>query len=152
MKPITAEWVEKAEGDFRSGQRELRARNRPNHDLVCFLSQQCTEKYLKGRLAEAGISFPKTHDLVALLKLVQPVEPFLASLRENVDGLTHYAVEFRYPGESATREEAKVALANCRVARNAVRKSLGLDEPPASQMKLTIKERKARYRVRRTGK
>jgi HEPN domain-containing protein len=149
MKPLTAEWVEKAEGDFRSALRELRVRHRPNQDLVCFLSQQCIEKYLKGRLAEAGISFPKTHDLVALLKLLQPVEPGLASLRENVDGLTHYAVDFRYPGESATREQAKVALANCRVARKAVRESLGLDEPPAAQMKLQIKERQARYRVRR---
>ncbi len=36
MKAATAEWVEKAEADFRSAQRELRVRSRPNHDLVCF--------------------------------------------------------------------------------------------------------------------
>jgi HEPN domain-containing protein len=149
MKPITREWIEKAEGDFRSAQLELRVRHLPNYDLVCFLSQQCAEKYFKGRLAEASISFPKTHDLVALLKLLQPVEPLLASLRENVDGLTHYAVDFRYPGESATRGEAKVALANCRMTRNAIRSCLGLDEPPSSQLKLVIKERRAHYRVRR---
>jgi len=65
MKPITGEWIEKAEADFRSAQRELRVRDHPNYDLVCFLSQQCAEKYLKARLVEAGISFPKTHDLVA---------------------------------------------------------------------------------------
>ena len=121
MKPITAEWIEKAEGDFHSARRELRARTRPNYNLVGFLSQQCVEKYLKSRLAEAGIAFPKTHDLVALLKLVEPVEPGFVTLREKVDGLSHYAVDFRYPGESATKEDARAALANCRVAREHVR-------------------------------
>ena len=50
MKPITGEWVEKAEADVRSARRELRVRDHPNYDLVCFLSQQCAEKYLKGGL------------------------------------------------------------------------------------------------------
>jgi len=41
-----------------------------------FFAQQCVEKYLKARLVEAGIAFPKTHDLEALLDLVLPAEPF----------------------------------------------------------------------------
>jgi HEPN domain-containing protein len=149
MKPITNEWVEKAEGDFRSARREQRVRNHPNYDLVCFLSQQCAEKYLKARLVEAGISFPKTHDLVALLKMLLPIEPLLASVRSSVDGLTDYAVEFRYPSESATKEEAKTALVDCRAVREEIRKILALDEPPSVQMSLHIKEKRARYKVRR---
>lgn len=39
---------------FLSAQREYRARNYPNDDAACFFFQQCIEKYLKSRLAEAG--------------------------------------------------------------------------------------------------
>ena len=81
MKPITLEWVEKAEGDYASAQRELRARKSPNYDSACFHAQQCAEKYLKARLQEAEISFPKTHDLTKLLDLLLPVEPCFENLR-----------------------------------------------------------------------
>lgn len=50
MKPITLEWVRKAEGDFITAERELSAHLNPNYDAVCFHAQQCVEKYLKGRL------------------------------------------------------------------------------------------------------
>lgn len=54
MKATAREWIEKAEADFVSAGREYRARNRPNFDAACFFAQQCIDKYLKGRLAEAG--------------------------------------------------------------------------------------------------
>ena len=47
MKLITEEWVNKAEGDFATAQREIQVENMPNYDAVCFHSQQCLEKYLK---------------------------------------------------------------------------------------------------------
>jgi HEPN domain-containing protein len=57
MKPMTAEWVAKAEGDFAMVERESHARKNPNYDGVCFHAQQCAEKYLKARLCEAlGLS------------------------------------------------------------------------------------------------
>jgi HEPN domain-containing protein len=40
MKPITAEWIGKAEGDFATVEREARARKNPNYDGVCFHAQQ----------------------------------------------------------------------------------------------------------------
>ena len=43
--------------------------------MVCFHCQQSVEKYLKARLEEAAISFPKTHDLENLLMLLLPLEP-----------------------------------------------------------------------------
>ncbi len=46
MKPLTQEWIHKAEADFSSAQRELRARKNPNYDAACFHAQQCVEKYL----------------------------------------------------------------------------------------------------------
>ena len=149
MKPVTHEWVAKAEGDFTSAQREVRVRRNPNHDLVCFLGQQCAEKYLKARLVEAGADFPKIHNLTALLKLIAPIEPSLLRLHVPLAALNPYAVEFRYPGDTASRADAQSAFANCRVVREAVRSCLGLDEPPTGQMKFLIKERRARYQVRR---
>src|SRR5438552_3154885 len=75
MKPLTREWVHKAEGDFVTAQREVRARKSPNPESACFHAQQCVEKYLKARLQEAAIAFPHTHDLEALLKLTLRIEP-----------------------------------------------------------------------------
>jgi HEPN domain-containing protein len=75
MKPTTAEWIEKAEGDFATMQRESRARRNPNYDAICFHAQQCAEKYLKARLVEADISFGKVHDLVALLDQILAIQP-----------------------------------------------------------------------------
>ncbi len=84
MHPLTAEWISKAEGDFASAQRELRARNSPNYDAACFHAQQCAEKYLKARLQEAGQYIPRTHDLVVLLNLLLPVEPAWAHLTSDL--------------------------------------------------------------------
>jgi HEPN domain-containing protein len=53
MKPITQEWVNKAEADFATAQREIQVTKTPNYDAVCFHAQQCIEKYLKACLQEA---------------------------------------------------------------------------------------------------
>jgi HEPN domain len=74
----------------------------------------------------AGIGFPKTHDLPYLLTLVLNPEPSWAVLQPQVDGLKDYAVEFRYPGKSATKTEARQAIADCREIRQVVRTVFGL--------------------------
>ncbi len=125
MKPLTLEWVEKAEGDFASAKRELRARKSPNFDAACFHSQQCIEKYLKARLQEADIPFGKMHDLSALLDLLLPLEPFWDTFRPQLRVLTAYAVEFRYPGQSADEDMARQAVSMCKSIRKVIRKSMG---------------------------
>ncbi len=127
MMPLTPEWIEKAEGDFHSALRELRARKNPNYDAACFHAQQCIEKYLKGRLQEEEIHFAKTHDLPALLDLLLPVEPLWEAWREELGTLSDYAVNFRYPGESADKSMARKAVAICKKFRGEVRRSLGLE-------------------------
>ena len=99
MNPLTLEWIEKAEGDFATAQRELRARKIPNYDAVCFHSQQCAEKYLKAMLQEAGVVFSRTHNLVVLLELLKPVAPSWEMMHPQLQLLNGYAVEVRYPGE-----------------------------------------------------
>jgi len=66
MKPLTIEWIEKAEEDSVMMLKGYRARKDPAYNASCFHAQQCAEKYLKGRLEEAGIVFNKTHDLKEL--------------------------------------------------------------------------------------
>jgi len=99
MKPTTREWVKKAENDFKVGCQILRRRKDVVPDAACFHSQQCVEKYLKARLLDAGIGFPRTHDLLQLLNACLPIEPLWSAYSKVVDGMTDYAVDFRYPGE-----------------------------------------------------
>ncbi len=128
MKPTTAEWIEKAEGDFATMQRESRARKNPNYDAICFHAQQCAEKYLKARLSEADISFGKVHDLAALLDHVLAVQPDWEVFREDLAYLSDFAVSFRYPGESANKESALDAVRKCRFFRKIARSIFGLRE------------------------
>lgn len=127
MRPIAAEWISKAEGDFAIVQRECRARKNPSYDGVCFHAQQCAEKYLKARLSQAGVSFGKIHDLVALLEQVLHIEPTWEAYREDLAFLSDFAVTFRYPGESADREAALDARRRCHRFRQAARKAMALD-------------------------
>ena len=128
MKDSCREWINKAEADFASAGREYRARKRPNYDAACFFAQQCVEKYLKARLVEAGIAFPKTHDLEALLDLVLAVEPHWNFFRSILVDLTAYAVAFRYPGDSATREMARKAVKDASFVLNQMRRDMRFDE------------------------
>jgi HEPN domain-containing protein len=126
MQKLTAEWVRKAEGDWHSALRELRARKNPNHDAACFHAQQCAEKYLKARLQDAVLPFPKTHDLANLLDRLRTLEPSWAHLRPDLDRLTAYAVEVRYPAVRATKAAARDAVGICREVRTLVRHRFGL--------------------------
>lgn len=126
MQPLTVEWVNKAEGDWASALRELRARKAPNYDSACFHAQQCAEKYLKARLQQESIAFTRTHDLVVLLDLLLPFEPAWASLRSGLRVLSVAAVDYRYPGVSATKALARQAVQVCGGLRGLVRASLGL--------------------------
>ena len=126
MKPLTKEWVEKAEGDFGSANRELRARKSPNYDSACFHSQQCAEKYLKARLQESNIRFAKTHDLEELINMCLPVEPLWIALLPSAKVLNDFAVLIRYPGRTANKPQARDAVKRCADFRSFVRQSLGL--------------------------
>ena len=126
MKPTTREWVKKAENDFKVASLILRRRKDVVPDAACFFCQQCIEKYLKARLLEAGIAFPRTHDLLQLLNACVQIEPLWSTYAKVVDAMSDYAVDFRYPGHSATSREAKVALRHCEALRAEVRHALGL--------------------------
>ncbi|MBA3945958.1 MAG: HEPN domain-containing protein [Herpetosiphonaceae bacterium] len=126
MNVLTEEWISKAEGDFATSGRELRARNHPNYDAACFHSQQMAEKYLKAVLQEDGKPVPRIHNLVELLGLCLLMHPTWEMLRSELMLLDQYAVRFRYPGEEADRIEAGAALKAATVIRRFLRQYFGL--------------------------
>jgi len=103
--------------------------DQPFHDERCFHCQQSAEKFLKGLLEELGHSVPKTHDLVALQKLLVPHHPDLRGLRRGLEFLTDFAVDTRYPGDNATKRQAIAAERWAGAVRQACRRILGLRSP-----------------------
>ena len=126
MNPLTLEWVNKAEGDFASAGRELRARKDPNYDSACFHAQQCAEKYIKARLVEVNIPYRRSHDLLMLLSLILPIEPTWQSIVPQLTVLTTFAVDYRYPGMTADKAIAKQAYVCCGEVRQLIRGALTL--------------------------
>lgn len=110
MNPLTLEWIDKAEGDLLTARREYRVRKSPNFDAVCFHTQQAAEKYLKAILQENGMPIPRIHSLIDLLALISKGNPGFLILQADANMLEGYAVQFRYPGLSANRVDAKAAL------------------------------------------
>ncbi len=113
MPSVIEEWLAKAEGDFRTAEREWAVTESPNFDAVCFHVQQCIEKLLKALLIKAGKTPPRGHDLVVLADVVGTVLPGWQWPLEELRYLSRAAVAFRYPGESAEREDAAEAMAIC---------------------------------------
>ena len=126
MNPAVAEWISKAEGDFTTAGRELRARKSPNYDAVCFHTQQCAEKYLKAMLVSQNVEFPKTHDLLILHTLCASAGIFTGFTKEALGRLSGYAVRARYPGNQPTLGEARDALGIAMDIRKFARTFLGL--------------------------
>ncbi len=123
MKPLTHEWIGKAEGDYATACRELRARKQPNYDAACFHAQQCAEKYLKALLLENGLEVPRSHNLEALARPLFAAVPFLKEMSSNLRTLTTFAVETRYPGKSVDRQIAREAVDIASTIRERTRKA-----------------------------
>lgn len=104
-------WLVKALRDLKTAEQLLSiSSNNLYTDTICFASQQSAEKFLKAFLIYNNISFPRTHNLKYLLQLCVECDAEFEAL--NVDGLTVYAVETRYPETFYIPdiEEAKLAV------------------------------------------
>jgi HEPN domain-containing protein len=81
---------------------------------------------MKALLIHLGIVPPRTHDLTELDRLLAPVCPQWSWPVQELRFLTRAAVDFRYPGESADREEATESLDIATRLRANLRALLGL--------------------------
>lgn len=125
MNPLTTEWIETAEGDYYSAT-QLQQGPNPVYHVICFLAQQCTEKYLKAWLQENNIPIPRTHDLVELLNFILPTISTLDVWREDLSKLSKHAVDSRYPGDAATADDVEDAMHICQRVRKSIRTELEL--------------------------
>ena len=127
MNPLTREWIERAEEDYVALKWQQQSPT-PTYNLICFLSQQCVEKYLKAWLQEANIRFSKTHDLKGLLDLIVPTISSWHAWQSDFQIIAPYSVEFRYLGKSATAKNAQHAVHVCTEVRQAIRSELKLPQ------------------------
>ena len=122
---LVRQWVEIAEEDLTNAEHTLTLHEHCPLTTVCFHAQQCAEKYLKALLTFYAVPFPKTHDLLELLRLVPETAALAIPLKE-VIVINRYAIEARYPGdwEPITRAEAERAVTIARTVRLAARCAL----------------------------
>jgi HEPN domain-containing protein len=116
MNEVVHEWIDKAAGDYLTATREAQAAP-PNYDAACFHAQQCIEKLLKAAVIAKAEIPPKTHDLPILSSLLSSFDSGWHWPVEELRLLSRSAVIFRYPGESADREEAEAVLAVAKAMR-----------------------------------
>jgi len=126
MNGTVKEWISKAEGDYTTAVRELRATQSPNYDAACFHAEQCAEKLMKALLIHLGVTPPRTHDLSTLDRLLAPVCQGWSWPAEELRFLTRAAVDFRYPGGSADESEASQSLDIATRMRATLRSLLGI--------------------------
>jgi HEPN domain-containing protein len=119
-------WFKKAENDLVNAENTMKMGNPPT-DTICFHAQQCAEKYIKGFLSFHEIEFPKTHSLEDLVLLCKRVAPSIESDMGDIEILSGYGVEVRYPAElyyDIPKEDAKEAVNLAIKVKSAVLKYL----------------------------
>ena len=125
INPLTLERVRKAETDYLA-MKVLQQISAPDmQDQVCFHAQQCVEKYLKAWLQEANLRVPRTHNLNALLRLIEPMHPEWRAWRTDFAKFTPHAVDVRYE-IFLTAADAMHAVRVCTEVRTAIRTVLQL--------------------------
>jgi len=126
-RKVLAEWLHKADDDLGLAE-HLLGESSLYPDAIAFHCQQAAEKYLKALLVWREIPFPKTHDIKALLNLIETADATVAESLQDAVVLTSYGVEIRYPGDrpDATPEDAREAVELARKVRKAIYDALPL--------------------------
>lgn len=127
VSPEVLDWVRKAEADLIAACRL--AEGEPHlPDQMGFFCQQSAEKYLKAFLLAWAEVPPRTHDVDVLVELCAVIDPDFAQLQQVVEGLTEFAVIFRYPEEWSDEASAADSQHKAEQVRDLVRKKLGLTD------------------------
>ncbi len=121
-----AEWVQEAEADYKNARTIARRRKDRTPKSVCWLCQQCAEKYLKAFLIRHSQPFPFRHDLIELGNLCRAIDEDFRLIVTELEELNAYGPAFRYPGPTATMEDAQSALKAIKRMREFVRAKLGI--------------------------
>ena len=109
-KKLANEWFERADDDERAIKNLLKEKG--PFSIICFLSQQIAEKYLKGYLVFQKKPVKKIHDLGKILRICCEINKDFKKLLDCCDFLDNYYTATRYPGdffEGISEKEAKEA-------------------------------------------
>ena len=121
-KDVAQNWFNKGNNDLVAAEYLLTMKI-PPIDVICFHSQQASEKYLKGFLALHGREIPRIHDLEELVSICNEINSGFSELYDIALDLSGYAVEVRYPLENdyeITLEDAKLAINNANEVKDFV--------------------------------
>ena len=127
VSPEVQIWVSKADRDLEAARR-LAQGEPPLPDQVGFFCQQTAEKYLKAFLIAAEQVPPRTHDVDALVEICAAVDSAFERLQSVVEGLTEFAVIFRYPEAWSDKVSADRSMNQAEQVRALVRQKLGMTE------------------------
>ena len=123
--PEVLGWIRKADADLAAA-RILAHADPPLPDQTGFLCQQAAEKYLKAFLLAIGQEPPRIHDVEVLVEMCASADPEFERLLPEVEGLTEFAVLFRYPEEWSANVTASQTLPRAETVRAFIYDKLGL--------------------------
>lgn len=128
-------WLRYAREDLREAERLTKQPETvPRHPA--WLAQQAAEKALKAVLVFKQIAFPYTHNLTTLANLI-PEEWSVSKIEADLERLSEYAVETRYPGDlpEITSSEAAQATKDARRLFDAAERDLSahLSDGPSAE-------------------
>ena len=128
MNGTAIEWLAKARDDLRVVEL-LQAFDEYPCTAAAFHCQQAVEKSLKAFLVARHVPFLYRHDLGYLLDLCLVADPEFAALESQIEGLTPYAVEMRYPTDfplRPTREEVAAFYRQAQTVSEFVQRKLSI--------------------------
>jgi HEPN domain-containing protein len=129
MKEEVRRWINFASEDLRMAELAL---NEGIYNQVCFHSQQCVEKVLKGFMTSRGKIHPQSHKLADILSKISE-SPF-DNIKEKLLILDRFYIPTRYPDALPgmlpeglpSEKDAREALSTAKEVLEIVKKELKL--------------------------
>ena len=115
-------WLNVADDDLRQVTNNLHG-PMPSLSGAAYHRQQAAEKLVKAVLVQAGLSFPKTHDIAALVGLL-PNGHRLKTALKVLEKLTPYGVAYRYPAEDEWEVPPAATIENWKSEIQTIRATL----------------------------
>jgi HEPN domain-containing protein len=109
------EWLEFSNMDLGSAEHLLTMYPVPD-EVICYLSQQCAEKSLKGFIVFNNETPPKTHNLLDLCSICEAHNPEITNILQQLEYLNQFSVMSRYPREMyINNQDAQKAIRYAKV-------------------------------------
>ena len=88
-------------------------------EIIAYLCQQATEKYLKGALVILGEEPPYIHDLPELCKIAEKHRPSFINVSSYCSIITHFSVQPRYDlGLNLSETDMRLVLEHTKTIRD----------------------------------